>query len=94
MALSVAFTVFNSGYIPATLLVMGPIFGIGFTRYGLTFEHYGTVGVPEATAFAGFVAVVFGVPIGAAGFLIGTMLRKVITHLGRNRDPDDVSPRT
>jgi hypothetical protein len=91
MAISAAFTVLNSGIIPATLLAMAPIFGIGFTRYGLTFEYYGTVGIPEATAFAGFVAVMFGVPIGAVGFLIGTVLRKGIAHFDGNRGPDSVS---
>lgn len=91
ITLSSAFTLLNSGLIPATLLVMGPIFGIGFTRYGLTFEPFGTVGIPEATAFAGFVAFCFGVPIGVMGFLIGTTLRSGVAHFDGDRGPDSVS---
>lgn len=91
LTLSAAFTVFNSGFIPATALAIGPVFGIGFARYGLTVEQYGTVGIPEATAFAGFVAIVFGVPIGTAGFVLGTVLREGIARFESNRGPDDVS---
>lgn len=91
LALSTAFTLLNSGLVPATLLVMGPIFGVGFTRYGLTVEHVGTVGLPEATAFAGMVAISFGVPIGAMGFLIGTTLRRGLAHFDGDRGSGRVS---
>lgn len=91
MAVSAAFTLLNSGIIPATLLAMAPIFGIGFTRYGLAFEYSGVVGIPEATAFAGFVAVMSGVPIGVVGFFIGTTLRKGIARFDGDRGPDSVS---
>lgn len=90
VALSTAFTLLNSGFVPATLLAMGPVFGIGFARYGLTFAHVGTVGIPAATAFAGFVAIGVGVPLGAMGFVIGTVLRSGIAHFDGDRGSDSI----
>ncbi|AUV82663.1 hypothetical protein C2R22_14275 [Salinigranum rubrum] len=87
LAISVVFTVVNSGVVPATFLVMGPLFGIGFARYGLA-TRYGTVGIPEATASGGVLAIAFGVPIGVIGFLVGTALRKGVVHFGGRRGPD------
>ncbi len=77
VAVATLFTVFNSGLIPATVLAMAPTFGIGFARYGLTTEYYGTVGIPDATAIGLMVAVVIGLPLGVMGFLIGSVLRRI-----------------
>lgn len=77
VAIATLFTVFNSGLIPATVLAMAPTFGIGFARYGLTTEYYGTVGIPDATAIGLMIAVVVGLPLGVTGFLIGTVLRRI-----------------
>lgn len=84
IALAAGFTVVNSGLIPATVLVTGPLFGVGFARYGLA-EPYGTVGIPEATTSGVTVAVAFGVPLGLAGFLVGTALRRAIGHFDDRR---------
>ena len=85
VAVAAAFTVANSGLVPATALVMGPLFGVGFTRYGLTVGHHGPVGIPEAVASGGLIALALGVPIGLTGFLVGTALRKGIAHFGGGR---------
>lgn len=80
VAVATLFTVFNSGLIPATVLAMAPTFGIGFARYGLSTEYYGTVGIPDATAIGLMTAVVVGLPLGVTGFLIGTVLRRIRGH--------------
>ena len=85
VALAAAFAAGNSGLLPSIVLVMGPIFGVGFARYGLTFEYYGTVGIPNATGVALVLAVAYGVPIGTAGFVIGSVARLIVDRLGRNR---------
>lgn len=82
VAVSAAYTAMNSGVIPATLLVMAPVFGIGFARYGLTLASSGTVGIPEATAFASLLAVAFGIPIGVTGFAVGTIIRRGLATRG------------
>lgn len=88
IGVATTFTVANSGLVPATVLVMGPLFGVGFTRYGITVAHHGPVGIPEAVASGGFVALAFGVPIGLIGFLVGTALRKGAAHFGGSRGLD------
>ena len=85
VALAAAFAAWNSGLLPSIVLAMGPVFGIGLARYGLTVEFYGTVGVPNAISVAAILALLFGVPIGTAGFVLGTLARRAIGRFGRRR---------
>ena len=91
VAVATLFTGFNSGLIPATVLAMAPTFGIGFARYGLTAEYYGTVGIPDATAIGLMIAVVIGLPLGVAGFLIGTGLRHMWGYFEKRSGTDEAS---
>ena len=85
------FTVFNSGLIPATILAMAPTFGIGFARYGLTTEYYGTVGIPDATVIGLMIAVAIGLPLGVTGFVIGTLLRRIRGYFEDRSGTDEAS---
>lgn len=89
VALAAVSAAVNSGLAPTTLLVVAPLFGVAFTRYGLTLEYYGTVGVPGAVGIGLALAVLFGAPIAVVGFTLGTVLRRVGRALrGRNgEDP-------
>lgn len=85
LALAVLSAASNSGLVPTTLLVTAPVFGVAFARYGLTLEHYGTVGIPNAVEVGVVLAVAFGVPIACAGFVLGTVLRRMVTTLRGER---------
>ena len=68
----------NSGLLPTTLLVSGPVFGAAVTRYGTTVTYtWGTevVSLPNAVGMATLLALVIGVPIAVAGFLLGSSAR-------------------
>ncbi|MDQ2055626.1 hypothetical protein [Halobellus sp. H-GB7] len=91
VAVATLFTGFNSGLIPSTVLAMAPTFGIGFARYGLTAEYYGTVGIPDATAIGLMIAVVIGLPLGVTGFLIGTGLRHLWGYFEKRSGTDEAS---
>lgn len=77
IAVATLFTAFNSGFIPTTVLTMAPTSGIGFARYGLTTGYYGTVGIPDAITIGLITAVAIGLPLGVAGFVLGTLLRQL-----------------
>ena len=85
LALAVLSAASNSGLLPTTLLVMGPVFGIAFARYGLTLRYYGAVGVPNAVEVGVVLAVAFGVPIACVGFVLGTVVRRMATALRGKR---------
>jgi len=91
IAVATLFTVFNSGLIPATILAMAPTFGIGFARYGLTTEYYGTVGIPDATVIGLMIAVAIGLPLGVTGFVIGTLLRRIRGYFEDRSGTDEAS---
>lgn len=86
VAVAALFTAVNSGVLPATALAMAPAFGIGFARYGHSVQYYGTVGIPDATAIGAMVALVVGLPLGVAGFVLGTVLRRVGHYFDRPAD--------
>jgi hypothetical protein len=94
IAIATLFTVFNSGLIPATVLAMAPTFGIGFARYGLRTEYYGTVGIPDAAAIGLIITVVIGLPLGVTGFLIGTVLRRMRRYFQDQSGADGASVQT
>jgi hypothetical protein len=74
----------NSGLLPTTLLVIAPIFGAAATRYGTTVTYtWGAevVSLPSAVWTAAGLALAFGVPIAAAGFLLGSFARRTGTTL-------------
>lgn len=74
----------NSGLVPTVLLVAGPLFGAGVTRYGTHHPLYRStevVSLPEALAAGGAVAVAFGVPLGLVGFCLGVGVRRVAAVL-------------
>jgi hypothetical protein len=81
VGLAAASAAVNSGLVPTTALVTGPLFGVAFARYGLVVEPYGTVGLVEATTTGAALALAVGVPVGAAGFLLGVTLRRVASTL-------------
>jgi hypothetical protein len=81
VTLAAASAAVNSGLLPTTALVTGPLFGVAFTRYGLVLEPYGTVGLAEATGTGLLLAAAFGVPVAVVGFLLGTACRRVATTL-------------
>lgn len=75
----------NSGALPTTILVMGPVFGTAFATYGTEHAYYGTVGIPEAVSIGFFLSVAIGMPIGCTGFVLGTAARRIAKTL---RSPD------
>lgn len=81
LAAAVCSVYYNSGLLPTTVLVAGPVFGVAFARYGLTLDHYGTVGLANATGIGLLLAAGFAAPIAAAGFVLGTALRRVVATL-------------
>ncbi|WP_239638486.1 hypothetical protein [Haloferax volcanii] len=101
VALATIFSTKNSGLVPTIALVMGPIFGIGLSRYGLpiahfspsnlhrlfgtTAMHFETVGAVETLGTALFLALLWGIPIGILGFALGTLARRI----GRLFRPND-----
>ncbi|MFC6940345.1 hypothetical protein ACFQE8_10280 [Salinirubellus sp. GCM10025818] len=71
----------NSGLVPTTMLVAGPVFGAAVTRYGTTVERgTGTavVSLPEAVGVAALFAVAVGLPLAAVGFVLGVAARRVV----------------
>lgn len=76
----------NSGLVPTTLLVTAPLFGLAATRYGTRYVDPAlgsrVVSLPEAIEFATAVAVLGGVPLGIAGFLVGALLRRAVRRTG------------
>lgn len=107
ITLAAAYSAKNSGLVPTTLVVMGPIFGIGLARYGMMIEHFSpsklhrlfgatamhfeTVGVAEALGTALFIALLWGIPIGLFGFTLGTIGRKINGSFGRRRSGNPTS---
>lgn len=85
LALAVLSAASNSGLLPTTLLATAPVFGVAFARYGLTLEHYGTVGIPNAVEVGVVLAAAFGVPIACAGFVLGTVVRRMMAVLRGER---------
>jgi len=93
VALATILSAKNSGLLPTFALVMGPIFGIGLSRYGLLIEHFSpsklhrlfgttamhfeTVGAVETLGTALFLALLWGIPIGIVGFVLGTLSRRI-----------------
>lgn len=72
----------NSGVLPTSLLVSAPIFGAAVTRYGTTVTYtWGTqvVSLPNAVGTAILFALGFGLPLAVTGFLLGGLLRRVVT---------------
>lgn len=87
----------NSGLLPTTLLVAGPVFGAAVTRYGTTVERgTGTavVSLPEAVGVAALFAVAVGLPLAAAGFVLGAAARRVVRVFtdgdGRSADSERI----
>lgn len=71
----------NSGLVPTTMLVAGPVFGAAVTRYGTTVERgTGTavVSLPEAVGVAALFAVAVGLPLAVAGVVLGAAARRVV----------------
>lgn len=101
------FSAKNSGLVPTILLVMGPIFGIGLSRYGMMIEHFSpsklhrhfgatamhfeTVGPMETIGTALFLALLWGIPIGVTGFTVGVVGRRSNGLFGRSRNGNTVS---
>lgn len=70
----------NSGLLPTVLLVSAPVFGAAVTRYGTTVTYtWGAevVSLPNAVGVAVLIALSFGVPLGVAGFVLGSLLRRI-----------------
>ena len=71
----------NSGLVPTTLLVSAPLFGVAFTRYG-TRVGDAAVSLPDATVVGAGLALLFGVPLALAGFVVGVGLRRALRSFG------------
>ena len=69
----------NSGLLPTTVLVAGPVFGALLTRYGT--ESPRLVSLPDAVVFAAGVAVVGGELLGVLSFVVGAGVRRVVRVL-------------
>ncbi|WP_251344111.1 hypothetical protein [Haloplanus halophilus] len=81
LALAAASAALNAGFLPTTLLVAGPLFGLGLTRYGTVVStRYGqhVVSLPEALAFAFAVAAVGAGTLGVAGYVLGAGCRRAV----------------
>lgn len=81
LALAAGSAAFDGGLLPTTMLVAGPLFGLGLTRYGTVVStSYGqhVVSLPEALAFAFAVAAVGGSTVGVAGYTLGAGLRRAV----------------
>jgi hypothetical protein len=71
----------NSGLVPTTALVGGPVFGALFARYGTTTDAYGVVGIPNAVAIGLTVSVLVAVPVAATGLCLGSVARRTATAI-------------
>jgi hypothetical protein len=67
----------NSGLVPTTTLVAGPVFGAVLTRYG-TETGATVVSLPDAVAVATGGALFVGVPFGVTAFCLGAAVRRVV----------------
>ncbi|NHN41138.1 hypothetical protein G9C85_05745 [Halorubellus sp. JP-L1] len=87
LALATASAAGNSGLVPTVVLVAGPVYGVAFARYGTreTLSRYGpeVVSLPEAAAFAAFVAIAVAVPVAVLGFGLGSGVRHALAPLRR-----------
>lgn len=86
VALAAASAAVNSGVLPTTLLAAGPVFGVAFTRYG-TAAGAGdaVVSLPDAAAVAAALALLYGVPLALAGFVVGAGVRRAARGLRGGR---------
>lgn len=81
VALAAVSAAVNSGLVPTSLLVAGPLFGAAVVRYGTTVERtYGAhvVSLPEAVGVAALLAVAVGLPLALVGFVLGAAARRVV----------------
>jgi hypothetical protein len=81
VALAAVSAAVNSGLVPTSLLVAGPLFGAAVVRYGTTVERtYGThvVSLPEAVGVAALLAIAVGLPLALVGFVLGAAARRVV----------------
>lgn len=84
LALAVASAAANAGLVPTTALVAGPVYGVAFARYGThEVDRFGpdVVSLPEAAAFAAFVALIVAIPIAVVGFAVGRAVRRDLASL-------------
>lgn len=84
VVLGAAVAAFNSGLIPTFVLVASPLFGVGLARLGTESVVAGTthtVSLGEAAADATGAAVVIGIPLAVAGFLLGVGIRRTMRGL-------------
>jgi hypothetical protein len=96
VALAIVSAGVNSGLLPTTLLVAGPVFGAAVTRYGTTVERgTGTavVSLPEAVGVAALFAVAVGLPLAVVGFLLGVAARRVARTLLERSEPGSLRER-
>ena len=93
IALAAASAAVNSGVVPTTLLVAGPLFGVAFTRYGTPAGRTGeaVVSLPDAAFVGAGLALLYGVPLALAGFVVGVGVRRAARGLGGV--PDRLSAR-
>ncbi|MFC7075010.1 hypothetical protein [Haloarcula halophila] len=80
----------NSGLLPTYGLVSAPIFGAAVTRYGTTVTYsWGTevVSLPDAVGIGLLIAFSLGLPLALGGFVLGRLLRRVVTVLGGRSGP-------
>ena len=83
LALAAASAAVNSGVLPTTLLVAGPLFGVAFTRYGTSAgAGDAVVSLPDAAVVGGAMALLFAVPLALAGFVVGVGVRRAARGLG------------
>lgn len=79
VAAGTASAALNSGLVPTTVLVAGPVFGALVTRYGT--EAPRLVSLPDAVVFAAAVAAVGGGLFGVVSFCLGAAVRRVVQVL-------------
>ncbi len=90
VALAAVSAAINSGLLPTYVLVSAPVFGAAVTRYGTTVTYsWGTevVSLPDAVGVALLLALGFGLPLAVSGFVLGRLLRRVVTVLGGRSGP-------
>lgn len=75
----------NSGLVPTTVLVAGPVFGALVTRYGT--EAPRLVSLPDAVLFAAAAAAVGGGLLGVVSFCLGAAVRRVVRVLTGDSGP-------
>jgi hypothetical protein len=76
----------NSGLVPTTLLVAGPVFGAVLTRYG-TETGTTVVSLHNAVVVACGAALFVGVPFGVAAFYLGAAVRRVVRAVAGGSGP-------